>query len=245
MAEIITTKVVVLKKLDYGDTSKIATFFSEDAGKISAIIKGAKSPKSKAGAIIDPLNLLEITYYNKPTRDIQVVTQADLILHPAKITEDLDATKFASAAIELLDKMVYSNQSFPIIYKAIDRYLRLLNDRQTDPAFLFAKFFMFFLKEIGYEPQLENCIHCRKSKKIDEVNHFNFELGMVCDQCSKDHLTSITFTRELFKLLNCLSHKNNELKYSTENLNKTLFFLEKYLMYHVPEFTGLKSLKMF
>lgn len=245
MAEIITSKVIVLKKLDYGDTSKIATFFSEDKGKISAIIKGAKSPKSKAGAIIDPLNILEVTYYNKSGREIQVITQADLILHPAKITEDLDYTKFASAAIELIDKMVYSNQSFPMIFKAVERFINLLNQKTPNPEMLFAKLFLFFLKEVGYEPQLENCIYCGKMKKGDEINHFNFETGLVCDSCSRDHLTSITFSRELFKLLNCLSQKNNEFNYSQENLNKVLFFLEKYLMYHVPEFKGLKSLKMF
>lgn len=245
MAEIITTKVIVLKKLDYGDSSKIATFFSEDRGKISAIIKGAKSPKSKVGALIDPLNILEITFYNKPNRDIQVLTQADLILHPAKITEDLDKSKFASAAIELVDKMIFSNQGFPIIFKAIERFLRLINNNEANPGLLFAKFFLFFLKEIGYEPQLGNCIYCGKTRKMDEINHFNFEIGMVCDKCSTDHLISITFTRELFKLLNCLSQKSNEFDYSTENLNKILFFLEKYLMYHIPEFKGLKSLKMF
>lgn len=245
MAEIITSKVIVLKKLDYGDTSKIATFFSEDRGKISAIIKGAKSPKSKTGAIIDPLNILEITYYNKPNREIQVLTQADLILHPAKITEDLDAAKFSSAAIELIDKMIFTGQGFPMIFKAIEKFIGLLNKGSENSSMLFAKFFLYFLKEIGYEPQLENCIYCGKPRKDDQINHFNYETGLVCDLCSKDHLTSVTFNRELFKLLNCLSQKNNEFNYSKENLDKILFFLEKYLMYHIPEFKGLKSLKMF
>ena len=79
MSEIIKTEAIVLSKLDYRDTSKIANLFTEDFGKISVIIKGARSPKSKTGKIVDPLNHIRIVYYNKESRDLQLISDAESI----------------------------------------------------------------------------------------------------------------------------------------------------------------------
>ena len=81
MTKIVKTKALVLNKLDFGDSSKIVNFYSEEFGRVTGILKGARSSKSKIGKIVDILNLVEIIFYKKDSRDIQVVTQADLISH--------------------------------------------------------------------------------------------------------------------------------------------------------------------
>ena len=52
MSEIIKTEAVVLSKMNYGDSSNIASLFTEDLGKISVIIKGARTVKSKYGKML-------------------------------------------------------------------------------------------------------------------------------------------------------------------------------------------------
>ena len=47
MSEILKTEAVVLSKMNYSDTSIIASLFTEESGKISAIIKGARTAKSR------------------------------------------------------------------------------------------------------------------------------------------------------------------------------------------------------
>jgi DNA repair protein RecO (recombination protein O) len=76
MSEILKTEAFVLSKLNYGDTSSIVSLYTKDSGKISAIIKGARSPKSKMGMIIDPLNFLEIILYKKDSREVQLISSA-------------------------------------------------------------------------------------------------------------------------------------------------------------------------
>ena len=53
MSSIIKTRAFVLSKLDYGDTSKIANFYTEEFGRIAGIVKGARSPRSKIGKTIE------------------------------------------------------------------------------------------------------------------------------------------------------------------------------------------------
>ena len=68
MSEIIKTEAIVLNKINYGDTSMIASLYTKDHGKISAILKGGRSSKSKIGAVVNPANYLEIVIYKKDTR---------------------------------------------------------------------------------------------------------------------------------------------------------------------------------
>jgi len=72
---------VVLSKLDYGDSSVIVSLYTKENGKLSAILKGGRNPKSKLSLIVDPLNYLEVILYNKSSRDVQILTEADIKGH--------------------------------------------------------------------------------------------------------------------------------------------------------------------
>jgi DNA repair protein RecO (recombination protein O) len=81
--------------MNYGDSSSIALLFTEDLGKISVIVKGARSPKSKYGKIVDPLNYLSVVLYKKETRDLQLLSGADIIEHYPAMKNDLNKLGYA------------------------------------------------------------------------------------------------------------------------------------------------------
>ncbi|MBU2493941.1 MAG: DNA repair protein RecO [Bacteroidetes bacterium] len=245
MSEIIKTKAVVIKKLDYGDTSKIATFYTEDYGKITGIIKGARTAKSKMGPVVDILNTLQIVYYKKENREVQLISKAELINHHSKIKEDLDKLKFASAVAELLLHLNLEDEAHPKLFKGTVKILELMNESKEVPEYYFIKYLIFFLKELGYEIQLENCSCCGNNTEPGEGYFFNFNSGILCMNCKNDQLISFEFSPELFNLLMCLSRRNNECKYSVKDLNRLIYFFEKYISYHIPEFKGLKSLHVY
>ena len=245
MPEILKTKALVIKKLDYGDTSKIATFFTEDFGKISAIIKGARSPKSKMGSVVDILNTVQIVYYKKESREVQLVSQAELINHYTKIKEDLDKLKYGSSVAELLLNLTLEDEAHPKLYKGTARILDLMNESDEPAEIYFAKYVLFFLKEMGYEIQLEKCSSCEKDIEIGMPYSFSYNSGILCSGCKHEELISYEFSPELFKLLLCLSRRNNTCKYSKNDINKLIYFFEKYISYHIPEFKGLKSLHLY
>ncbi len=244
MSEIIKTEALVLRKIDYGDTSKIAQFYSRDFGKISAIIKGARSIKSKIGMMIDTMNLLQLVLYRKETREVQIVSQVDLIKHYPRIRDDYEKYKYASAIIELILNLTFENEHSKKIFDGTVRILSLLDASDQNSKLLFVKYFFFFLKEIGYEFQLKHCNICRKDLlAYDEVS-FNYETGLMCKKCRKDRFVNFDFDEELFNLLIGLNSKKNNIICKEEDLNLIINILEKFLMYHIHEFKGIKSLKM-
>ncbi|MBI9072694.1 MAG: DNA repair protein RecO [Melioribacteraceae bacterium] len=244
MSQIIKTKAIVLKKVDFSDSSRIATLFTEEFGKMSFIIKGARSAKSKIGMLIDTFNVLQIVFYKKPGRDVQIITQADLIKHHTKIMEDLEKLKYASAVIELLLKLTVEEEIHSKLFIGSEKILKLFNE-SNDMKFLFLKYLMFITKDIGYEINLESCSICETPFSKTKSMKYNHEIGMMCYSCGKDRVYTNEFSLELFNLLASLSSRNNESRGSDADINRLINFLERFLMYHIQEFNGIKSLHIF
>lgn len=245
MSSILKTNAVVLKKLNYGDTSLIVSLFTKEYGKMSGIVKGARSKRSKSGAIADLMNHIEIVFYQKENRDLQLISQLELIDHYPKTREDLDKLKYSSAVIELIEQFTVDHEPHEKLFRGTTKILKLINDSQTDIELIFSKFFVFFLKEIGYELQLSNCTYCKTEISLTKQNSFDFVHGILCDNCCDEGLALYKFSKELLKLLSCISTQKEGYSYNLSEINALIKFLEKYLMYQVPEFKGLKALRIY
>ena len=245
MSEILKTEAVVLRKVSQGDSSSIVSIFTPDYGKFSIIAKGVKSPKSKLNSRLETFNHIEVVFYRRSSCDVQMIKSADIIEVHSGIVEDIDSYMFASAVLELFLKLLPDNEKHEILFKGILRILKLFNKSEENPKVLFVKFFLFFINEIGYGFQLEKCqISGHKLSKSGKV-YYSYNEGFLCDECGRDHLTNFNFSAELFNLLICLSSKNKSMVCSSEDLNFLIIFLQKHVMFHVDNFGGLNSLKVF
>lgn len=244
MSEILKTEAVVLSKMNYGDSSSIASLFAEDLGKISVIVKGGRSPKSKFGRIVDPLNYLSVVLYKKESRELQLLSGADIIEHFTSMKNDLNKLGYAYAVAELVKNLLAEHEVNKKIFKGIIKILSRLNSGDEKPEITFGRFFIFFLKETGYEIQIDSCAICGKKKFVDDL-YYNFDKGLICGECKKTVVDNYDINLELLRYLNCL--KNNESAGSFNNiiLRKAITFMENHLKYHVPDFKGINSLKLF
>jgi DNA repair protein RecO (recombination protein O) len=245
MSAIIKTEAVVLSKLNYGDSSSIVNLYTKDYGKLSAILKGGRNPKSKLSLVVDPINYLEVIIYNKPSRDLQILSSADIKSHYHKIKEDLDKLKYAHAVIELVKNLSVEHESNKKLFTGIIRILKLIDEGNEHPGIQFGRFFLFFLKEMGYEFQIKKCASCGKINLSELELSYNYEIGILCDSCRNRYLTNINISPELFHYLKCLNNNENSGTVNPAIINGTINFLEGYLKYHVSDFKGLQSLHMF
>lgn len=243
MTEIIKTSGFVLRKIDYGDTSKIISVFSKDFGKISGILKGAKSAKSNKGGLTDLINHIELVLYKKSNRDLHAVTQVHLINNFRDIKENLEKLKYASAVLELVQKLTLENEVHPRLYTGIEKILKLISQESFEKE-LFTKFLMFFINEIGFGINLTECNDCRVNIESDNRYYFDFERGFLCGKCKISTYNTVEISKELFKMFVCLSSKQNQKHVNIETLEKIISLIEKYIKFHIDEFDGIKSLKM-
>jgi len=238
------TEGIILRKTDYGDSSNIVALYTRDFGKVSVILKGAKSPKSKYGATGDILNRVEIVFYKKEGRQVHTVSQIDLVKHYQKIKEDLDSLKYASAILEMISALTLDEEHNTRLYDGLVKIFDLMDSGENNKKYLFTKFFLFFITELGYKIAVDNCIICSKTLLNGSKLFFNLDNGFMCHDCGQDHIYHNEFSPELFEKLLCLSTKKNSLSVTEEELDTIISFLERYLSFHIDTFNGLNSLKV-
>jgi DNA repair protein RecO (recombination protein O) len=241
MSEIIKTEAVVLSKMDYRDSSNILSLYTKDFGKISVIHKGARSSKSKKGFTAEPLNHLQIIIYKKDTRELQLLSSIDLISHFPHIKEDLDRLKFSLAILELIKNLTPENETNLRMFNGLIRILFLMDSSNENPKVTFGRFFIFFLKEIGYEIQLNKCLSCQTNLMDGDSIGYNFELGVFCSRCLSNFRIDFKISQELFNYLLCLKQNKNADSFNSFTADKEIIFMERHLKFHIPDFKGIIS----
>ena len=245
MSEINKTEAVVLQKIKYGDTSIIITLFTKDFGKMSAIVKGGRSPKSKLNSNIDILNHLQIVFYRKESREVQLISSASIISHYPNLKGDIESLKFAQAVVELIKNLTAEHDVNQRLFNGIVRILSLMDELKEPASILFARFYMFFLSELGYQLQIEKCSKCGSKDIFNIQLAYNFDLGIFCNQCKGTVSESFTISSELFELLICLKENRTVPKNLYAEVDKAINFMERHLRHHVQDFKGIQSLKIF
>jgi len=146
-----TTEAIVLTSKNYSESSKIIHLFSKDFGKFSAIAKGATSPKSKFGKLLQPTNYLLITFYQKAQNQLQLITNAEIVENFWNLHTDIQKSAYSFAIIETIYKLFddyYENKKvFDLI---IDCYKKL-NVSDKEPIAIFIYFILKILDYSGYD----------------------------------------------------------------------------------------------
>ena len=76
---LVKTQAITLKSLKWGEADRIVTFYAKQLGKIRAVARGARRPKSRMGAALEPLTLCDLNLFEKSGDTLYRVSQVDLI----------------------------------------------------------------------------------------------------------------------------------------------------------------------
>ena len=244
MSGILKTEGIVLSVIDYGDTSKIAGILTKEYGKISVIVKGAKQKASKMGKIIDPLNILNIVFYQKDNRDLQILSEADLIHYYSQLHEDYDKLKYGLASVELINTNIEADEVNIRLYSGLKRILeRIALSYDPFPIISFLRFLMFFIEEMGYEINFDSCNNCHEPFNQKPMG-FSSEIGFICGNCNGGTNSFTRTDTELFALFECLKSGKGLEIIQDSTIQKVFGLLFRYAQYHIPGFRSLNSLKM-
>ncbi len=178
---IIKTEGIVLKSFDFRETSRIATFFTKDHGKVKGILKGIRKDHKKFGSHIDRFTVNEIIYYHSSRSELHLVSHCDLKQFFFPIRQDYKRSLAANYALELVDAIMPVEQANLEIYQLILDYLTSLETiRDIDK--LVHVFQIKILLLSGFSPHLDSCVKCNK-KILGQARFILSSGGLVCPNC--------------------------------------------------------------
>lgn len=167
---IVKNQAIVIKSFPYGDTSLISRLILNDGNKISLLIKGAISMKSNKGALFQPLNLIEIDYYHKETRDIQIYKEGTLINGFMNLRKSFDSIKYSLSMIDIIDKTLAKHNHENIIFNLLENCLLRMSDKHNKKT-VFIYFLLLYSHYSGYSIASLNY----QSTNIDFSNNMEYD----------------------------------------------------------------------
>ncbi|CCQ96075.1 DNA repair protein RecO [[Clostridium] ultunense Esp] len=175
---------IVIHSLDYGEGSKILTIFTKELGKISVLAKGAKKTKSRFSAVSELFTYGAFVFYQSG-KGLGNLNQGDVLYSFRHIREDIFRSAWASYLVEIVDKSVEEQVSFPELFTLLYQSLLAL-DTGKDMEIVARIFELQYLGFMGNDPELFSCSICRRSD-LPLVAFSVREGGFLCDGClSKD-----------------------------------------------------------
>jgi len=115
------THAIVLKRINLGEADKILTLYTPNLGKLSAIAKGVRRPKSKMGGHLELLTHCSLMLARGQNLDI--ITQSETISSFLPLRDDLWRSSLALYAAELVAQFTAEHvENYPIYRLFLDRY---------------------------------------------------------------------------------------------------------------------------
>ena len=173
---------IVLRQRRLGEADKIVTVFTPNLGKVDAVAKGVRRPRSKLVGHVEPLTYTSFMFARG--RELDIVTQAQTIESFSTLREDLERIGRALYAAELVDRFAPERQENYQVFRLLLETLRSLASAERLDVIL--RFFeMRLLGHLGYQPQLVECVACGRTLE-PVTNGWSAEAGgALCPACAR------------------------------------------------------------
>jgi len=195
-------EALLLRSVDFGESDRIVHLLTSNAGRLTAIAKGARRSNRRFPGTLDVFNHLAINGRSKPRASMAFLEQARLLNPFLGLRSDSSRYALASFLTEMLDRLspegITGSEAEQLFKYAIESLGLLESVRPTATLRLLLELRGF--DALGLRPELGRCVRCgRVPKETVALDHrVNFHVpdgGIVCSACALrlDGLVPIEF----------------------------------------------------
>ena len=228
------TEAIIIKKTKLGEADRILTLFTPHLGKIQAKAKGVRRPRSKLAGHLELLTYSLVSLARG--RNLDVITGSQTINSFLPLKSDLWLTSCALYVIELVNQFTVDNMEsyslFQLLLETMEKLCQAGNKELT-----LRYFELHLLNEVGYRPQLHQCVSCQLPLEPTTNSFCPSSGGMLCPNCSRSqpltHPLSVNAQKVLRLLQNGDYSTASRLKIDEElsrELEKVMSGYLKYLL---------------
>lgn len=251
------TDAVVLRTVNYGDQSKIVTVFTREFGKLSCIAKGCRNPKSKYASLFEVGNHLDLVLYKKSTREVQLISEAQLKNAVPGATDSLEKLSAMHQVIELLRLATEDDDKHLHLYQLLLDVLGHIAAAHSN----FINFFFYFevrlISLLGFRPNFGECVVSGAPiwPELESGRESHLLLvpdygGIALERAAREKgVSGKPVSTQVYRMIQYLSETNLE---SIENLfleqiviSDVSEILDRYFRFHIEDLPPLRSRAVF
>lgn len=234
---IYSTRGIVLRCIKYGETSVIASIFTELFGIQSYMVNGVRtSGKTSKAHLFQPSSLLDMQVYHNELKNLQRIKEVKWSVVYKTVLSDVIKNSVALYMVELLQKCLKQPETNADLFHFCEDALLQLDISDAEITANFPMYFSLQLAQFfGFTLQ-DNYSEKRPVFSISEGSFVE------SSSTATDHLP-VSTSALMSQLLKAL-HPNelDQIKLNRNARKEILQSIQSYYEWHIPDFGNMKTL---
>jgi len=235
---------LVLRTTDWSDTSRIATLWTREFGKVRVLAKGGRRLKSNFDSALDLLTVCSIVLLRKSSGSLDLLTEARVVQRFPRLRKDLPALHAGYYVAELLADWTEDYDPHPSLFDEALATLENLGtsvsgEQRSVTGPRLARFELVLLRELGYSPVLEACAICQQTVSGQGLAFSPAAGGVLCTSCQARSRDSRPLAPETWEALRALKESGEAWQHAwspaaRKGVRQLLDHYVTYLLGHRP-----------
>ncbi|MDP9001619.1 MAG: DNA repair protein RecO [Myxococcota bacterium] len=179
----IDSDALVVRTVELGESDVIATLVTEQLGKVSAVVRGARKGPQRIGGALEPVHTIAVMLDDKGG-ELATLKEARIVRTRPRVTANLEALGAAGSALRWARHLFPPRTPEPQGWIVLIALLDVLEEGLRSPRKELASAGLALLAAVGYALQVDQCVSCERpcpsgrAACIDPARG-----GLVCRAC--------------------------------------------------------------
>ena len=194
----LSADALVLRTVDFSETSLIVTLFTRQFGKVEALAKGGRRLKGPFESSLDILARNSVVFIQKRGDVLDLLIESKLIRRFRVRPSNLAGTLGGYYTAELVNSFTALGDPMPPLYDLTVKVLNQLEEG-THVMRTLIRFEGRLLQLLGHAPSLWNCVECGSTiprKSNTRIVFGMIDGGTLCSECLPGHRQTVTVSAE-------------------------------------------------
>ncbi len=187
------TEAIVLRRMDFRETSLIVDLYTRDFGKLSGLLKGIRTEPEKFASRLEVSSHNDVIFYKKVNTSLHLVSACDLRDNFFNIRQSMMKAGLMGIMMELIASVMQPEDKNEEVFNLALECLKEL-EVTSSPEKVITIFKIKMLSLSGFKPHFDSCVSC--NDKILGQSKFSLSLGgLLCEKCSHKDMSSRSIFR--------------------------------------------------
>jgi DNA repair protein RecO (recombination protein O) len=219
------SEAIVLRTFSLGEGDLLVSFLSRLHGRLRGMASGARKPKSRFAATLEPLSYVRIWFFEKETRDLVRINQCDLIESFVDVQSDYSSSLVLALASEVTEAVLGEREVAEPNFRLLLLTVRAVRSGIKMPLVL-AYFALWIVRLGGWLARFDRCGRC--GADLSSGAYVAEGQGPVCAPCRT--AGQRLFSQEALRIALRISHDKLEVLESESLANNALAEVKDHML---------------
>lgn len=223
-------KGIIIKDINYKESSKILHILTREYGNIGVISKGCRNMKSKLRSVSSKLTYGY--FYISKKDELSTLIEVDIIDDLKNIKKDFSKIGYLSYLVDLTNQVIKETNNFSL-FDIMSSAIEKINS-SFDPMIITNIVELKFLEDLGVKPILDCCSICGSKEEIVTISSDTG--GYICRNC---YTNQYVVDLKTIKLLRMFYYVDISKIKELNILDKNKYEINNFLTSYYERYTGL------